>query len=182
MSCYSCGSGYHEECINQDASGKCCCILSNDSSAPVAEDEEDSGDFRKKKLRSRGKRDATLKDQQSTGRKRAAQLFPLDREADCEWKSRKFAGGGIQPIIGCINGKQEARHHGPDKNTLNNEVGNVHRICAKCHNRWHTRNDDGYEWASSYSQHDENTLASAEELVANEFEWLSKKIKVVKHD
>jgi hypothetical protein len=48
--------------------------------------------------------------------------------------------------MGCISGLQRARHHGPDKSTLNNEVGNVHRICDYCHNRWHTLNDEGYDW------------------------------------
>lgn len=90
------------------------------------------------------KDDSALRDQQSTGRKRAAKLFPLDEEADCDWKMRKNCGGGKTPIVGCVNGKQEARHHGPDKNTLNNEKGNVHRICHTCHNRWHTLNDEKY--------------------------------------
>src|SRR6266568_5157517 len=40
-----------------------------------------------------------LKDQQSTGRKRAAKLYPLRREANCEWQYLRFAGGGAHPII-----------------------------------------------------------------------------------
>lgn len=95
------------------------------------------------------KRDDALIDQQSTGRKRAALQYPLDREADCEWLGRLSQGGGTSPIAGCgidgrLNGKQQARHHGPDKNTLNNEHGNVHRICHSCHNRWHAANDKNY--------------------------------------
>lgn len=96
-------------------------------------------------------KDASLLDPQSTGRKRAAQLFPLDREADCEWAQLEKAGGGKQPIIGCakrhpfVAGKQRSRHHGPDKNTLNNEPGNVHRICHECHNLWHALNDTSRE-------------------------------------
>jgi hypothetical protein len=36
---------------------------------------------------------------------------------------------------------QQARHHGPDYNTLNNDPTNVSRICHVCHNRWHAAND-----------------------------------------
>lgn len=94
---------------------------------------------------SRGyKREAALKDQQSTGRKRAAVLYPLNRNGQCEWRGRTVMGGGTAPITGCTDGTQQARHHGPDKNTLNNEQGNVHRICHGCHNRWHAANDPNY--------------------------------------
>lgn len=98
----------------------------------------------------RNKPDSALKDQQSTGRKRAAKLYPLDRSAECEWANKKQAGGGVT-IIGCgirlrdnktvPVGLQQSRHHGPDYNTLNNDPGNVHRICHSCHNAWHAVND-----------------------------------------
>lgn len=96
------------------------------------------------------KRDAALKDQQSTGRKRAARWYPLDREAPCEWRGLSNCGGNIG-ILGCYSGLQEARHHGPDKSTSNNEPGNVHRICHACHNRWHAKNNPGYDWAKPVS-------------------------------
>lgn len=95
------------------------------------------------------KRDDALKDQQSTGRKRAAVKYPLDREAPCEWQGLKNCGGGINPINGCIDGKQQARHHGPDKSVVNNDEGNVHRICHRCHNRWHAANNKSYDWNST---------------------------------
>lgn len=79
-----------------------------------------------------GKRDAALKNQQSTGRKRAAKMYPLKRDDPCEWQGKANCGGGLHPILGCIKGVQEARHHGPDKNVTNNEAGNVHRICHAC--------------------------------------------------
>jgi len=99
----------------------------------------------------RQKPDGALKDQQSTGRKRAAKLYPLDREATCEWANKTECGGG-NTISGCgirmlpsgllsPVGKQQSRHHGPDYNTLNNDPGNVHRICHSCHNAWHAVND-----------------------------------------
>src|SRR5205809_2598849 len=84
------------------------------------------------------KDDSALIDQQSTGRKRAAKAYPMDPTMLCEWSMKKNVGGGKNPIVGCLAGLQQARHHGPDKNTLNNEQGNVHRICHHCHNRWHT--------------------------------------------
>lgn len=95
--------------------------------------------------RTRG-RESNLKDQQSTGRKRAAELYPLDRERECEWRGRVNCGGGEVPILGCISGTQAARHHGPDKTVSNNNEGNVHRICHYCHNRWHAKNDPLYDW------------------------------------
>lgn len=88
-----------------------------------------------------GKLDSSLKDPQSTGRKRAAKQYPLNKSLPCEWRGILHAGGGTKPIMGCVAGKQQARHHGPDYNTLNNEPGNVHRICHSCHNRWHAEND-----------------------------------------
>lgn len=96
------------------------------------------------------KTEDSLKDQQSTGRKRAAKLYPLNPDAYCEWSGKRNQGGGSHPIDGCgirpgsSIGLQQARHHGPDKNTLNNEVGNVHRICTPCHNEWHSKNDKDY--------------------------------------
>jgi hypothetical protein len=88
-----------------------------------------------------GKLDSSLVDPQSTGRKRAAKLYPLDKTKPCEWREVLHAGGGLHPIMGCVDGKQQARHHGPDYNTLNNDPGNVHRICHRCHNVWHVNND-----------------------------------------
>lgn len=85
-----------------------------------------------------------LKDPLSTGRKEAAKLFPLDEEKPCEWQGLANCGGGKYPIIGCIDGTQQNRHHGPDKTTTNNQIGNVHRICPTCHNRWHSTNDKDY--------------------------------------
>lgn len=113
--------------------------------------------------------DGNLKDQQSTGRKRAAVMYPLS-DAACEWKMRKNCGGGPKPIVGCVNGRQQARHHGPDKNTLNNDPGNVHRICHVCHNRWHTENDDIYVWGIIQANH--NPIdATMPEMAANEMYW-----------
>lgn len=85
--------------------------------------------------------DSALIDPQSTGRKRAAKLFPMDPTAPCEWRGMVNPGSSIYPIPDCIDGLQEARHHGPDYNTLNNSVGNVHRICHFHHNNWHALND-----------------------------------------
>lgn len=106
------------------------------------------------------KPESALRDQQSTGRKRAAEMYPLYRDLDCEWMGRKNCGGG-KSIVGCMEGKQQARHHGPDKNTLNNDVGNVHRICHSCHANWHAANDPGYVWGGVY---DPNTPVEASEF------------------
>ena len=143
------------------------------SAPPVAEEvEEEENDTYKNRTY---KRESSLRDQQSTGRKRAAKLYPLDPTAPCEWRGLKHCGGGKVPIIGCNSGFQQARHHGPDKNTLNNDEGNVHRICDKCHNRWHTRNDAGYIAGSNHTPHDGVTLATIEEIAMSEVYWVSNK-------
>jgi len=170
MACPSCGAGLHWEC----KSDPCCC---SSDPAPVAEEEND------RTYKRRFTRDSNLKDQQSTGRKRAARDYPLDRTAPCEWQGLRFAGGGKDPIVGCSQGLQQARHHGPDKNTLNNGEGNVHRICHKCHNRWHTLNDVGYVErvgeAGYGAAHDATTKAGMDDLVESEMYWQrNKTIKV----
>lgn len=163
MACISCGSGFHGECYGTRGSGKTCCCSGSEEPSELDNDEEEKfGNWRQ------GRRNATLKDQQSTGRKRAASLYPFDREASCEWKNLKFAGGGKYPIVGCRNGTQQARHHGPDKNTLNNDKGNVHRICHTCHNRWHAKNDPDYEAGVIPHRHDKETLATMDDWLESE--------------
>lgn len=175
MSCPSCGAGLHWEC----KSDPCCC--SSNSSAPVAEEENDQ-----KHSRRRSKRDSSLRDQQSTGRKRAARDYPLDRAASCEWQGLLNAGGGHFPIVGCTQGKQQARHHGPDKNTLNNGEGNVHRICHQCHNRWHTLNDVGYlervGEAGYGASHDNLSKATVAQQLVAEMYWQRNKTIQVRGD
>jgi len=164
VACIDCGVGDHFNC------GDPCCCSQN---PPIAEEEviEDE----RRSLHRTYKREGTLKDQQSTGRKRAALLYPLDREASCEWRELRNCGGGPKPIIGCNGGLQQSRHHGPDKNTLNNDQGNVHRICHKCHNRWHTVNDPLYKPGTVYPRHDPVTKATIEEIMHNEVYWASTK-------
>lgn len=137
-------------------------------------DEPDNGPVREVNTQN----DSTLRDQQSTGRKRAAVMYPLDSDADCEWKMQKNCGGGEHPIIGCTDGKQQARHHGPDKNTLNNDYGNVHRICHTCHNRWHSKNDEGYVWGKTVNNHSPS-VATIEEVLAYEIQWAGKRLSNV---
>lgn len=142
-------------------------------------DEEDNeNDSRRGSSRSRNnsrtssssrssKRVATLTDQQSAGRKRAARMYPLDPAKPCDFRGSSNCGGGSNPITGCLSGKQEARHHGPDKNVSNNEAGNVHRICHYCHNRWHAANDPGYDWnATIYPGHDPRSMTDSEREAA----------------
>lgn len=161
--CLLCGRGLCELC------GECDCCNTQTKSQPEVEIAEapvsESGDggtgvsatsnsLRRKRYsgpedKSRGnlgyKSDDEVRDPKSTGRKRAAVLFPLKPESACEWEGLTNCGGGQFPIIGCYEGKQEHRHHGPDKDTLNNSAGNVHRICDDCHNLWHSQNDPSYD-------------------------------------
>jgi hypothetical protein len=121
------------------------------------------------------------KDPISTGRKRAAEMYPIHTGMVCEWAHLKKAGGGVVPIVGCIGRAATDRHHGPDKNTMNNAKGNVHRICSFCHNAWHGANDDYYGERPSPDKpfipikgemqgHDSTTKATTDELLAAEKE------------
>jgi hypothetical protein len=95
-----------------------------------------------------------LVDPESTGRKRQAKMFPIAVGQVCEWAGKANAGGEFMPvgIIGCVNNPATDLHHGPDKNTLNNEkvsrgIGtteNTHIICSECHNATHAANDAFY--------------------------------------
>lgn len=93
-----------------------------------------------------------LKAAGTTGRKRAAQMYPISGGQVCEWAMQKNCGGGVVPVLGCMGNPASEIHHGPDKNTLNNEkvsraIGdseNVHVICSECHNAWHGVNDPMY--------------------------------------
>lgn len=108
--------------------------------------EEDDEPRRRTTRKRRRKRESALKDHQSTGRKRAARLYPLQREQPCQWQSLANCGGGKSPILGCLYGMQTDRHHGPDKTVTNNDEGNVWLICAGCHHEWHAKNDPEYDW------------------------------------
>jgi len=180
--CVSCLQGFHSEC---NFPNECCCNESSPESllsvvqAPGLTTELDipSGGFTtaEEYYATTG-----LKDPHSTGRKRAKELYPLDYDAPCEWRYLKFAGGGESPIVGCTSGKQQSRHHGPNKSTVCNEEGNVHRICHDCHNVYHGINDPGYIWGDHIRRnpHDSESLASDVEL-AQEAIRRSKGIKNV---
>jgi hypothetical protein len=94
----------------------------------------------------------TLKEPQSTGRKRVKRMLPIPQGTVCEWAGLARAGGGVKPIVGCVGYPAQDIHHGPDKNTLNNAkqsqgigtLENVHWICSFCHNTWHAANDPYY--------------------------------------
>lgn len=95
----------------------------------------------------------TLIDPASTGRHRQAKMYPISIGQVCEWAGLKgMLGGGVEVMVGCVNNPATDLHHGPDKNTLNNEkasfgVGvqeNTHIICSECHNMRHALDDAHY--------------------------------------
>ncbi len=129
------------------------------------------------------KEDNRIADVKSTGRKRAVQVKPITGQ-DCEWKGLKYAGGGIFPVMGCINSKAEAVHHGYNKSTLDNRLSNLHAICAVCHNKWHVLNDPTYpeenigsDWypVGVAKEHDKDTKFTPEEFISNELWWKTPK-------
>lgn len=161
MACAACGRGFHREC---EQGCKHC--------HPKDKESKKSS---KIVISSRKSKVKDLKDEKSTGRKRAANLYPIDKEnpGPCEWKGLKNCGGGRRPIIGCVNGFQQERHHGPVKKTTRNEEGNVHRICERCHVHWHEMNDLIYNEQEYNSLPHDPVAASDLELMQDELAWKS---------
>lgn len=180
--CPYCKAGWHWECIKPTDSDEvilCCCSTKQQPKI-----------IGQRTL----KADEDVRDPTSTGRKRAAQLKPI-REGDiCEWAGLKYAGGGAVPIVGCNGRPAKARHHGPDKSTLNNEEGNLHVICVHCHNRWHAKNDPLYPkerpgngqpflpLSGECKPHDPNTRATIEEIFQAEVAWAEATMKEEEND
>lgn len=152
---------FHKECTHKKGHKKC-----HPKDTPVAEVFSDEPPVRKSKVKD-------LKDEKSTGRKRAAVLYPIDREnpGPCEWRGLKNCGGGRRPIVGCLNGVQQERHHGPVKKTTRNEEGNVHRICEPCHVHWHELNDLIYDEREYNNLPHDPVAATEAEIIKNEIEW-----------
>jgi len=126
------------------------------------------------------KSDEEVTDPKSTGRKRAVEVKPITEGMICEWANLKYAGGGSYPVVGCPGNLATNVHHGPDKNTLNNDPTNLHAICSPCHNRWHTRNDGSYledkpgnTWLpiGECKAHDSSTRATVVDVALNEAYW-----------
>jgi len=159
MGCTACGRGFHDECdtgcqnchVDYRQLAKSISTIGGERGAPTKDPEN-------------------VKDVLSTGRKRAAKLYPIFKGKPCEWQGLKNCGGGT-PIVGCINGIQTDRHHGPVKLPLRNEPGNVHRICSHCHNRWHAVNDPIYNEEEYDKTKHEPEPATELELIANEAKW-----------
>ncbi len=148
--CLACKATFHDECQEMWAgnladSDFCCCggdfSLEGDK-APVEAIEKELEAYFDGYSGSKELNDYA--DPISTGRKEAAKKFPIKAGMVCEWSWLRYAGGGIESIMGCPGHPAEAIHHGPDKNTMRNVEDNVHRICAECHNRWHGANDKYY--------------------------------------
>jgi hypothetical protein len=157
MACLACGRDLHDEC---NPPNDCCCgPVTKEASVP-------------RRVGRPIKDDRTLVDPKSTWRKRATEKFPLDKEADCEWRLRANCGGGKYPIVGCSSGKQSAIHHGPVKILDDtefeydfNQTGNVHRLCHRCHTLWHHWNDVPFDPGTYSSQPHSPRNATPDELL-----------------
>ncbi len=190
--CHSCRLGYHAECMEvwhyEDI--ECCCggevkfdaagnVRTEDSAPDVIDGKEiDNGYLGDAHTGTKSLGD--YKDPISSGRKFAAQAAPIEVGLICEWAGLARAGGGVVPIVGCIGRPASDRHHGPDKNTMNNQVGtNLHRICDHCHNTWHALNDPFYGERPEHTKpflpvegeclpHDPHTKATMEQVLEAE--------------
>lgn len=164
MSCSACGRGLHRECL------KGCKKCHSKEKKLVEED----GPIRSVSSREPGERKKNnLKDPSSTGRKRAAELYPIEVGMPCEWRGLRNCGGGRNPIIGCYDGVAKHRHHGPIKDTTRNERGNLHRICTNCHVHWHELNDLEYNAKDFELLPHAPVEATPEVLVQNVLDWKS---------
>ncbi len=165
MGCPACGRGFHDECEKG-------CTNCHPDVIKIAKSLSNIGSGNGVGAPTKNPED--VKDKFSTGRKRAAQLYPLFKDKPCDWQGQKNCGGG-SPIVGCINGMQQDRHHGPVKQVLRNEPGNVHRICKNCHARWHAINDPIYDEDEWDKTEHKPEPAEAVELLANEAYWRIKR-------
>lgn len=199
MACLECTAQIHDLCsefvpIVGTGYVQCCCA----DTTTNGESAEKVGSSLAETLRENLRAGGSLRDVLSTGRKRAALAKPFIEGSICEWAKLKYAGGGVEPIVGCKGnllyqdrGKY-ARHHGPDKNVLNNDPANLHLICPTCHNRWHTLNDKYYGDGTGASRpeagetwlpniewklHDSETLATATDIFNNEIMWQELKLE-----
>lgn len=199
--CLFCRSGFHNECEKSwlvEFDDDCCCggDVVFDSAGNVKVDAADyiSSNINDGKEIDGGylgdahggtKSLGDYKDAVSTGRKLAAQAAPIEPGLVCEWAGLASAGGGVVPIVGCIGRAASDRHHGPDKNTMNNAVGiNLHRICDHCHNTWHALNDPFYGERPEHTKpflpleseclpHDAVTKATTEQIIEAETKRLN---------
>lgn len=206
--CIGCRAGFHNECAaawDEEFEDECCCggeivftptgevkggaATTQPGPLGLPAAQTDSGYIEDGYS---GLKDITeYKDPISTGRKRAAEMYPIEAGMVCEWANLKFAGGGVKPIVGCIGRPATDRHHGPDKNTMNNAPGNVHRICAFCHNAWHGANDPYYgerphqtlpfipagDLGKNWFAHDPNTKATVHEVLEAEKQRVETAVK-----
>ena len=175
--CPPCVHTDHMFCISPDIDDNVCCCVAIMANAPVEESHERGGQV---------KDFGDITDVQSTGRKRCAIMYPIEDGMVCEWAKLQNSGGGVVPVMGCLGNAATNRHHGPDKNTLNNTAGNVHRICSHCHNWWHGQNDRYYGsrpsgtepfipvGESSWTLHDKETTATIEEVVLDQLKRKAK--------
>lgn len=194
--CLACRVDFHNECELgwvEDATEPCCCggevvfdmagnVRTSETTADFIDGKDVDGGYLGD-THTGTKSLGDYKDPISTGRKFAAQVAPIDVGSICEWAGLARAGGGVRPIVGCVGRPASDRHHGPDKNTMNNAVGtNLHRICDHCHNTWHALNDPEYgerpdhtkpfipagEFGVDWFAHDPVTKATTEQVIEAE--------------
>jgi hypothetical protein len=186
--CFPCSVGLYGECMNlQPIEGDLDHFLPcyNKQVATVTESSTRGPGRPVKELGEDGDTPKRILDR---GRKRAAMLYPLVEGMVCQWAGLRYAGGGVETIIGCRGNVLEAgqnrhaRHHGPNKSVVFNDQGNVHLICPTCHNRWHTLNDPYYGERPDAGkpfvpvgydmlEHDPTTQATDQEITENEKWW-----------
>lgn len=179
--CIYCNSDIHFLCVQPSETLDCCCVENPD--AFVAPDDAiDYALSEHKKLGAPFKAPEDMKNILATGRKRSIEAKPIYEGDICEWSELLKAGGGRYPIIGCERVLATDVHHGPDKSVLNNDLSNLHKLCKRCHNRWHSLNDPEFDpverpglgatWVIPNAlPHDPDTKATEEDRISNDLWW-----------
>lgn len=113
-SCWGCVTGLHFECLapvdeTEEGFVHCCCSLAQ----VIVDDVEEKRSVGRPMLEV-----SEITDIRSTGRKRAAMLYPIFENMVCEWAGLRYAGGGIEPIIGCDGNIIQPVKSGPTRATV----------------------------------------------------------------
>lgn len=158
--CGPCLAGNCADCANEWVTDLVCNCTHEEQPTPTRpvgtigaalglEPEEPDSTKKTRRLKS----DDAVTDQQSTGRKRAAAMYPLKDEngnrIPCDLANKpsptlpnymevQIDGCGVRK--GTLASHAQARHHN-NYNTLDNERENVLLLCHSCHNLLHAKND-----------------------------------------
>jgi hypothetical protein len=100
--CFACANGIYEECTNlQPIEGDPEHYRPCFNQQMLAPELDVVPNGQKRSVGRPMLDNSKVTDITSTGRKRAAMLYPVTEGMTCQWAGLMYAGGGVQTIIGC---------------------------------------------------------------------------------